>query len=98
MTNTKWLSLGRRTTQALGLVLAASTACVNELPGEADELTETSEFVNPSGEEQQALSMPACGTTLASFDGTAAKSNGANTGTGVACAGQGGAAAAARRG
>jgi hypothetical protein len=90
MTNTTWLSLGWTAMQALGLVLAASTACVNELPGEADELTETPELVNPSGEEEQALSMPACGTTLASFDGTAAKSNGANTGTGVACAGQGG--------
>ena len=33
--------------------------------------------------------MPACGTALASFDGSTAFSNGVNTGTGVKCAGSG---------
>lgn len=48
---------------------------------------ETDEAVNPSAVET--ASMPACGATLASFNGTAAYSNGGNSGTGVSCAGQG---------
>lgn len=71
------------------LALGTATGCENELPGEGDELLETAELVNPSGEEQ-ALTMPACGTILAEFDGTAARSNGRYTGTGTGCAGQGG--------
>ncbi len=42
---------------------------------------------NPSVSE--ALTMPACGTTLGTFDGTAAHSNGVDTGTGYSCAGWG---------
>jgi surface antigen len=48
---------------------------------------ETEGPVNPSYTE--AASMPACGTALASFNGTTAYSNGANTGTGVSCGGTG---------
>ncbi|MDW8284395.1 MAG: CHAP domain-containing protein [Myxococcales bacterium] len=48
---------------------------------------ETPEEVNPTA--IAAASMPACGTPLASFEGTYAYSNGAHTGTGVSCAGQG---------
>jgi surface antigen len=43
--------------------------------------------VNPS--ISQALTMASCGAALASFDGTTAYSNGANTGTGYSCAGVG---------
>lgn len=46
--------------------------------------------VNPSASENQGLStMPPCGTVMAVWDGTAAKSNGPNTGTGYSCAGGG---------
>jgi hypothetical protein len=82
-------------TSSWPLILCAAwsmtmSACVNALPGEEDELQETLEVVNPSGETEQALQMPACGTSLAWFDGTDARSNGRYTGTGTGCAGQGG--------
>jgi hypothetical protein len=48
---------------------------------------ETSEDVNPS--RSDALTMPACGAVLASFDGTDAHSNAGDTGTGYSCAGSG---------
>ncbi len=74
----------------LTMALVASIGCANDLEVDDNgELLETAEVVNPSGEDEQAL-MPACGTTLQTFDGTAAKSNGRDTGTGTACAGQGG--------
>ena len=69
------------------LTMLGLAACQNDL--ESEELLETDEIVNPSGEEQ-ALTMPACGTALASFDGTDARSNAGNTGTGNSCAGVGG--------
>ena len=47
----------------------------------------TPENVNPSHGE--ALTMPACGTVLASFDGTNAHSNGGDTSTGYSCDGWG---------
>ena len=50
---------------------------------------ETTGDVNPSASTSDALTMPKCGTALASFDGTTAFSNAANTGTGVSCAGWG---------
>jgi surface antigen len=50
---------------------------------------ETSDPVNPSFFEFSAAATPRCGAPLASFQGTTAYSNGANTGTGVSCAGQG---------
>lgn len=50
----------------------------------------TSEEVNPSRLEQS-LTMPSCGTVLATFDGTAAKSNAGYTGTGNSCGGNPGA-------
>jgi hypothetical protein len=71
-------------------VAGSLLACANEVEGEGLEI-ETPDVVNPSGEEN-ALTMPACGTVLATFDGVSAKSNGANTGTGLSCAGQGGVA------
>jgi hypothetical protein len=81
-------------TLTLALLTALSTttlpACVNALPGEDDELTESADFVNPSGDSEQALTMPSCGTSLAWFDGTDARSNAGYTGTGTGCAGQGG--------
>lgn len=67
------------------LILALGTALAASCGGEFDE--ETSDIVNPSGFET--TSMPACGAVLGSFQGTAAYSNGANSGTGVSCAGQG---------
>ncbi len=69
------------------LALLGAVGCENDLARQ--ELLETDAIVNPSGEEEQAL-MPACGTTLQTFDGTAAKSNGSYTGSGTACAGTGG--------
>lgn len=63
----------------LPIILAAACA--------ADE--ETSLDVNPSASDEIRAGMPPCGTVLGSFDGTAAYSNGANTGTGVSCAGAG---------
>ncbi|MHB8878944.1 MAG: CHAP domain-containing protein, partial [Myxococcaceae bacterium] len=53
---------------------------------------ETADEVNPSRSlsGSRALTMANCGTALASFDGTVAYSNGANTGTGVSCGGVGG--------
>jgi CHAP domain len=47
------------------------------------------ESVNPSAEAVSGLTMPACGTALAGFDGTTAYSNGADTSTGYSCAGSG---------
>jgi len=44
---------------------------------------------DPTGVVSQAWTASACGTVLGTFDGTAAKSNGANTGTGSSCAGTG---------
>ena len=83
-------TLTKALTLTLVAALAATTACVNALPGEDDELTESADVVNPSGESEQALTMPSCGTSLAWFDGTDARSNGRYTGTGTGCAGQGG--------
>lgn len=72
-------------------LLSGLVACANEVdPADFGEV-EVDEIVNPSGEEQ-ALQMPACGTSLASFDGVDARSNGSHTGTGVGCAGVGGVA------
>ena len=48
---------------------------------------ETNDPVNPSFFESTA--MPACGTVLASWNGSNAYSNGSNTGTGYSCAGTG---------
>ncbi|MEZ4410922.1 MAG: FG-GAP-like repeat-containing protein [Polyangiales bacterium] len=50
---------------------------------------DSAEEVNPSASDAIRASAPACGTPLGSFDGTTAYSNGANTGTGVSCAGSG---------
>ena len=44
---------------------------------------------DPIGVVSQAWTAEACGTVLATYDGTAAKSNGVNTGTGVSCVGSG---------
>lgn len=55
----------------------------------SQELDDTAGPVNPSLTEESLAPMPACGTALASFDGTAARSNGIDSGTGVSCAGQG---------
>lgn len=79
------------TTTTLALIATLVAGCANDLDVDDNgELIETPEAVNPSNEQEQALTMPACGTTLASFDGTDAKSNGRYTGTGTACAGTGG--------
>ncbi len=96
-----------RSLAPLSTLLAAvmiTSACGTELDtdgtdvdlqaaADSGELDETDEAVNPSGLEQ-ALTVPACGTVLQSFDGTDAKSNGRYTGTGTACAGTGGIAGA----
>ena len=69
-------------------------ACTDEWTGELklkpDEFPmlirlDDAEPVNPTAFE--ATTMPPCGTTLASFDGTNAYSNGPYTGTGTSCAG-----------
>ena len=65
----------------LVLALALVHACA------ADQ--ETSDEVNPSASDEIRAGMPPCGTQLGAFDGTAAYSNGGNTGTGVSCAGAG---------
>ena len=65
------------------LVATLPLACVVGCSGSPDE----NAAANPSSSE--ALTMPACGTTLGSFDGTAAYSNGGDTSTGYSCAGWG---------
>lgn len=65
--------------------LALWTGCGS--PEVTDETT--TDPVNPSFTEEGRYPSPPCGTALGSFDGTTAHSNGANTGTGVSCAGQG---------
>lgn len=83
------LSARSRSLSLVAAVALATTSlgCQNDLIDE--ELTETDAVVNPSGDEQ-ALTMPSCGTSLAWFDGTDARSNAGNTGTGNSCAGVGG--------
>jgi hypothetical protein len=79
-------------TAAIAAAIAAAVGlagCAVDVDVDAASEVEVDAVVNPSGDEQ-ALTMPSCGTVLASFDGTDAKSNARNTGTGVACAGQGG--------
>jgi hypothetical protein len=74
----------RWTRSAAVLLLTGLAQCAPE------ELAyETDDDVNPSRVEAVSVRMPACGTVLASFDGTEAYSNGANTGTGRSCAGYG---------
>ncbi|MDP2341594.1 MAG: CHAP domain-containing protein [Deltaproteobacteria bacterium] len=84
----------KTTITTLALAALGMLGCVNDVIDEAElaELTETTEIVNPSGEEEQALTVPSCGTVLQTFDGTAARSNGQYSGTGTACAGTGGVA------
>jgi surface antigen len=65
----------------LGALLLAVGCGTPDLDGEP-----TGEAVNPSRLEQS-LTMPACGTVLATFNGTSAKSNAGYTGTGNSCAG-----------
>ncbi len=60
-------------------------ACAPE--ADVDLEAETPDDVNPTA--AQALTMPACGTALGTFDGTTAYSNGSSTGTGISCAGSG---------
>jgi hypothetical protein len=82
----------RRTALSMAILAttaAALQACTTEVIDETELEVDVDDIVNPSGEEQ-ALTMPRCGTVLASFDGTNAYSNGPNTGTGNSCAGQGG--------
>jgi hypothetical protein len=50
---------------------------------------ETPEDVNPSARGTTPQELTSCGVPLASFQGTTAFSNGANTGTGLSCAGSG---------
>jgi len=79
-------------TITMAAMLTATTlggACTTEVIDESTLEVDVDDIVNPTGEEQ-ALTMPPCGTVLASFDGTNAYSNGGNTGTGNSCAGQGG--------
>ncbi len=71
----------------LGLVAAGSLALAVISGCSAGVDGEDTSASNPSASE--ALTMPACGTALGTFDGTTAYSNGANTGTGVSCAGGG---------
>lgn len=78
-----------RSTLLAALLCAFGSACTTEVIDETEMEIDVDEVVNPTGEEQ-ALTMPPCGTVLASFDGTNAYSNGSNTGTGNSCAGQGG--------
>ncbi len=77
-------------TAGLAMPMMLLAACTNDVV-DADYLEEDigDVIVNP-GNDGQALSAPSCGTVLASFDGTSAYSNGANTGTGNSCRGQGG--------
>jgi hypothetical protein len=65
---------------ACSLLLAIPLVACSGSPDESVEQ-------NPSASE--ALTMPACGTTLGTFDGTAAHSNGVDTSTGYSCAGWG---------
>ena len=44
---------------------------------------------DPIGVRSDRWTAAACGTVLATYDGTSAKSNGVNTGTGYSCAGSG---------
>jgi surface antigen len=67
----------------LGTLLVALGCGTPDLSSEP-----TSEDVNPSRQEQS-LTMPACGTVLATYNGTSAKSNAGYTGTGSSCAGSG---------
>lgn len=79
-------------TVTMAAMLTATTlggACTTEVIDESTLEVDVDDIVNPTGEEQ-ALTMPPCGTVLASFDGTNAHSNGGTTGTGNSCAGQGG--------
>lgn len=88
-TQKRTLEATLRCSTALAVAVALVTGCAVDVDVDAASEVEVDAVVNPSGDEQ-ALTMPGCGTVLASFDGTDAKSNGRNTGTGVACAGQGG--------
>ena len=59
-------------------------------PGFEEEFAPPPGEVNPSASQSQALGgMPACGTALVTWQGTAAYSNGPDTGTGNSCAGTG---------
>lgn len=69
----------RPTVWALGALCAVLVSCSGGAEPEGD----------PTGVVSQAWTAAACGTVLASFDGTDAKSNGADTGTGNSCAGTG---------
>jgi hypothetical protein len=73
----------------MAMLTALAPACTTEVVDESMLEVDVDDIVNPTGEEQ-ALTMPPCGTVLASFDGTNAYSNGRHTGTGNSCAGQGG--------
>ena len=55
----------------------------------AEPTGDPSVVVNPSAFTTFSGSMPACGKSMASFQGTVAYSNGANTSTGYSCAGVG---------
>ena len=87
-------ALPGRLTPALALALLLVTGCsyVGEI-GSWDEdpslgqMEPEVEIVNPSGGEMLETAMPPCGTVLATFQGTAAFSNGPSTGTGYSCAG-----------
>lgn len=87
------LALGTRSALRLGMhnirnaaLCTVSLLALGFQSGCGAEL-ESTEPVNPSFFEETA--MPACGTALASWNGTTAYSNGGNTGTGVSCAGVG---------
>jgi len=72
-----------RVTAVLAVVIAGCGVSTGVVDGE------TPDDVNPSASVEQRLTMPACGVALASFDGTTAYSNAANTGTGISCGGVG---------
>lgn len=77
--------MGHRFTFATVLATATlGAACVVGCSGNPDE---NAAEANPSASE--ALTMPACGATLGTFDGVSAFSNGADTSTGYSCAGWG---------
>src|SRR4051812_40757606 len=73
----------RNLSLCLGALLLA-VGCGN--PDMSNDSEPAGEPGNPSRLEQS-RTIPACGTVLATFEGTAAKSNGGYTGTGSSCAG-----------
>lgn len=77
-------SLRTRAGRAISIALAAvlGGACAVDEVGEGEEELAAS---NPSA--ATSVSMPACGVALANFDGVAAYSNAASSGTGVSCKG-----------